>query len=135
MVSLSKQQLLLYGDTGILFQSPVSTGMAGHRTPPGVFSILQRSRHHRSNIYSNAPMPYMQRLTWSGIALHGGVVPGYPASKGCIRLPHHLASELWGMTKLGTRVVVVPDDATAVAIEHARLPAPQLTPAWASKGA
>jgi len=129
VVSLSRQQLLLYGSTGLVVESRVSTGMAGHRTPPGVFSILQRSRHHRSNIYSNAPMPYMQRLTWSGVALHGGVVPGYPASHGCIRLPHHFASELWGMTKLGTRVVVAPDDATAVAIEHARLPAPRLTPA------
>jgi hypothetical protein len=129
VVSLAKQQVLVYASTGLLVQSPVSTGMAGHRTPPGVFSILERSRHHRSNIYSNAPMPYMQRLTWSGIALHGGVVPGYPASHGCIRLPHHFASELWGITRLGTRVVVVPDDPTASAIEHARLPAPRLTPA------
>jgi hypothetical protein len=129
VVSLSRQQILVYGSTGLLVQSPVSTGMAGHRTPSGVFSILQRSRHHRSNIYSDAPMPYMQRLTWSGIALHGGVVPGYPASHGCIRLPHHFASELWRMTRLGTRVVVVPDDPTASAIEHARLPAPRLTPA------
>jgi hypothetical protein len=103
--------------------------MAGHRTPAGVFSILQRSRFHRSNIYSNAPMPYMQRLTWSGVALHGGVVPGYPASHGCIRLPHRFAAELWGMTRLGTRVVVTPDDAVAVPIEHARLPVPRLTPA------
>ncbi len=129
VVSLSKQQIRIYASTGLLVQSPVSTGMAGHRTPPGVFTILQRSRHHRSNIYSNAPMPYMQRLTWSGIALHGGVVPGYPASHGCIRLPHQFASELWGMARLGTRVVVVPDDPSAVAIQHASLPAPRLTPA------
>jgi hypothetical protein len=131
VVSLSKQHILIYGSTGLLTESPVSTGMGGYRTPPGVFSILQRSRFHRSNIYDNAPMPFMQRLTWSGVALHGGVVPGYPASHGCIRLPHHFASDLWGMTKLGTRVVVTPDDASAVPIEHARLPAPRLTPASA----
>ena len=131
VVSISKQRILVYGSTGLLTQSPVSTGMVGYRTPPGVFSILQRNRFHRSNIYFNAPMPYMQRLTWSGVALHGGVVPGYPASHGCIRLPHHFASELWRMTKLGTRVVVTPDDAPAVPIEHARLPAPRLTPASA----
>jgi hypothetical protein len=133
VVSLSKQRIRIYGSTGLLTQSPVSTGTVGHRTPAGVFSILQRSRFHRSNIYSNAPMPYMQRLTWSGVALHGGVVPGYPASHGCIRLPHHFASELWRMTKLGTRVVVAPDDASAVPIEHARLPAPRLTPVSADE--
>lgn len=131
VVSLSKQRILVYGGTGLINQSQVSTGMAGHRTPAGVFSILERNRFHRSNIYFNAPMPYMQRLTWSGVALHGGVVPGYPASHGCIRLPHHFASELWRMTKIGTRVVVTPDDAPAVPIEHARLPAPKLTPASA----
>jgi hypothetical protein len=134
VVSLSKQRIVVYGSTGLLTQSPVSTGMAGHRTPPGVFSILQRSRFHRSNIYDNAPMPFMQRLTWSGVALHGGVVPGYPASHGCIRLPQPFAPELWGMTRLGTRVVVTPDDATAAPIEHARLPAPRLTPVSSDDG-
>jgi hypothetical protein len=134
VVSIAQQRVLVYGRTGLLAQSPVSTGMAGHRTPTGVFSILQRSRHHRSNIYSNAPMPYMQRLTWSGIALHGGVLPGYPASHGCIRLPHAFAVELWGMTRLGTRVVVAPDNASALPIAHARLPAPRLTPALVEDG-
>jgi hypothetical protein len=129
LVSLSKQRIMVYGSTGLVAQSPVSSGMVGHRTPTGVFSILQRSRFHRSNIYSNAPMPYMQRLTWSGVALHAGVVPGYPASHGCIRLPHPFAVELWGMAKLNTRVVVTPDDATPFPIEHASLPAPRLTPA------
>jgi L,D-transpeptidase catalytic domain len=133
VVSLSKQRIQVYGSTGLLAQSPVSSGMVGHRTPTGVFSILQRSRFHRSNIYSNAPMPYMQRLTWSGVALHAGVVPGYPASHGCIRLPHPFAVELWGMARLNARVVVAPDDATAVPIEHASLPAPRLTPAPADE--
>ena len=134
VVSLSRQRISLYGSTGLVAQSPVSTGMAGYRTPGGVFSILQRSRFHRSNIYSNAPMPYMQRLTWSGVALHAGVLPGYPASHGCIRLPYQFAVDLWGKTKIGTRVVVAPDDAPPVPIEHPRLPAPNLTPAPADEG-
>ncbi|HEX5959532.1 MAG TPA: L,D-transpeptidase family protein, partial [Hyphomicrobiaceae bacterium] len=135
VVSLAKQRVLVYGPSGLVAQSPVSTGMAGHRTPAGVFSILQKSRHHRSNIYSNAPMPYMQRLTWSGIALHAGVLPGYPASHGCIRMPHEFASELWRMIGMGSRVVVVPDDPTAVPIEHARLPSARLLPAPVEEGA
>ncbi len=128
VVSIARQRIQVYDRNGLVAHAPVSSGMAGHRTPTGVFSILQKRRHHRSNIYSNAPMPYMQRLTWSGIALHAGVLPGYPASHGCIRLPHGFAAELWGMTQLGTRVVVVPDDAPAIAIENPLLPAPALTP-------
>ncbi len=134
VVSLSRQRISIYGSKGLVAQSPVSTGMAGYRTPAGVFSILQRSRFHRSNIYSNAPMPYMQRLTWSGVALHAGVLPGYPASHGCIRLPYQFAVDLWGKTKIGTRVVVAPDDAPAVPIEHPRLPAPNLTPGPTDEG-
>jgi hypothetical protein len=129
VVSLSKQRIRIYGSAGVLAESPVSSGMAGHRTPPGVFSVLQKNRFHRSNIYSNAPMPYMQRLTWSGVALHAGVVPGYPASHGCIRLPHQFASELWRITRLGTRVVVAPHEPIAVPIAHARLPVPRFLPA------
>jgi hypothetical protein len=128
VVSLSKQRIHIYGSNGVLAVSPVSTGMAGHRTSPGVFTVLEKRRFHFSNIYSGAPMPYMQRLTWSGIALHGGVVPGYPASHGCIRLPHKFAPEAWGITALGTRVVVTPDDALAVPIEHVSLPVPRLLP-------
>jgi hypothetical protein len=128
VVSLSKQRIHIYGRSGLLAESPVSTGMAGFRTPPGVFTVLEKSRYHYSNIYAGAPMPYMQRLTWSGIALHGGVVPGYPASHGCVRLPHSFAPELFGMTTLGTRVVVTPHDPVATPIEHVRLPTPRLLP-------
>jgi len=128
VVSIARQRIQVYDGRRLVAQSPVSTGMAGFRTPTGVFSILQKRRYHESNIYSGAPMPFMQRLTWSGIALHAGALPGYPASHGCIRLPHSFAAELWGMTRLGTRVVVAPDDAAAVAIEDERLPAPRLTP-------
>jgi hypothetical protein len=128
VVSIARQRIQVYDGNRLVAQSPVSTGMAGFRTPTGVFSILQKRRYHESNIYSGAPMPFMQRLTWSGIALHAGALPGFPASHGCIRLPHGFAAELWGMTRLGTRVVVAPDDAPAVAIEDDRLPAPRLTP-------
>ena len=99
-------------------------------TPIGVFSVIQKNRYHRSNIYSGAPMPFMQRITWSGVAMHEGVLPGYPASHGCIRLTHKFASELWGMTRMGVRVVVTPDDAAArCRSTHAKLPAPNMTPA------
>jgi len=128
-VSLARQRISIYGKDGLLAQSAVSTGQPGFRTPTGVFSVIQKNRYHRSNIYSGAPMPYMQRITWSGVALHAGVVPGYPASHGCIRLPSHFAVELWGMTKMGARVVVAPDDTTAVEINSPRLPLPTLTPA------
>ena len=87
VVSINKQRVTLYSNGKPVAVSPVSTGTATHPTPTGVFSIIQKNRHHRSNIYSNAPMPFMQRLTWSGVALHEGKLPGYPASHGCIRLP------------------------------------------------
>jgi hypothetical protein len=94
-----------------------------------VFSVIQKQRFHRSNIYSAAPMPFMQRITWSGVALHAGVVPGYPASHGCIRLTPGFATELWGMTKVGARVVIAPDDVPAHELAHAALPVPLMTPA------
>ncbi len=129
VVSLARQRMWVYGQAGLIAQSEVSTGTASHPTPSGVFSIVQKNRFHRSNIYSAAPMPYMQRITWSGIALHAGVVPGYPASHGCIRLPNQFAVELWGMTRVGARVVVVPEDASVYDIEHPLLPAPAMVAA------
>jgi hypothetical protein len=120
-VSLGSQRLTVYDDGVPIAHSPVSSGTVGHATPTGVFSIIQKNRHHRSNIYSGAPMPFMQRITWSGVALHAGVVPGYPASHGCIRLPNEFAARLWGMTRLGARVIIARDDVTPVAISHARL--------------
>ncbi len=132
VISIAKQRVSVYGSTGLLGHSAVSTGQAGHRTPTGVFSVIQKNRWHRSNIYSGAPMPYMQRITWSGVALHAGVVPGYPASHGCIRLPHNFAVDFWGMTKIGARVVVAPDEVQPAEVAHAQLPAPTLTPAPAA---
>ena len=93
-----------------------------------MFSIIQRNRHHRSNIYSGAPMPYMQRLTWSGIALHQGALPGYPASHGCIRLPEQFANFLWNTTKMNTRVIVSRDDVEPQDIVHAKLFQPKPVP-------
>lgn len=112
-VSLSSQRMHVFRD-GVLWRStPVSTGKRGKRTPTGTFAILQKKRFHRSNLYSNAPMPYMQRLTWSGIAIHAGRLPGYPASHGCIRVPAAFASELFKMTGLTTTAVIVVDEALA----------------------
>ncbi|HJU31263.1 MAG TPA: L,D-transpeptidase family protein, partial [Hyphomicrobiaceae bacterium] len=128
VVSLSRQRITLYGAGGFRTEGAVSTGMRGFPTPSGVFSILQKNRYHRSNIYSGAPMPFMQRITWSGVALHAGVLPGYPASHGCIRLTHGFAAQLWGMTKVGARVVVAPEDVAAVEIAHSKLPRPSLRP-------
>jgi hypothetical protein len=103
-VSIAEQKLYVYRGGRLVAVSTVSTGMAGHRTPTGNFTVLQKHQWHRSNLYSNAPMPFMQRLTWGGIALHAGENPGRPASHGCIRLPYAFARRLFGETALGTRV-------------------------------
>src|SRR5216683_7058718 len=91
IISIADQRVLLFDNGALIARSSVSTGTQGHPTPLGVFSVISKQRWHRSNIYSAAPMPYMQRITWSGIALHAGVVPGHPASHGCIRLPEEFA--------------------------------------------
>jgi lipoprotein-anchoring transpeptidase ErfK/SrfK len=90
--------------------SPVSTGKKGNETPPGVFPLLQKKVMHRSNLYNDAPMPYMQRLTWDGVALHAGRVPGYPASHGCVRLPKEFAKKLYGVTRFHNTIVIVADE-------------------------
>lgn len=109
VVSIARQQLYVYRDGRLIGVSSVSTGARGRETPRGQFTILQKNKWHRSNLYSNAPMPYMQRLTWDGIALHGGHLPGYPASHGCIRMPHAFAERLFAMTRLGVPVAVERD--------------------------
>src|SRR5262245_42581305 len=131
VISIPKQRISLFGAGGFHKHGAVSTGRTGFPTPTGVFSIIQKNRYHRSNIYSGAPMPFMQRITWSGVAMHEGVLPGYPASHGCIRLTHKFASELWGMTRVGVRVVVTPDDAQPAEVAHVALPAPNMTVAAA----
>ena len=102
-------------------RSSVSTGVQGHPTPVGVFSVIGKELWHRSNIYSAAPMPYMQRITWSGIALHAGALPGHPASHGCIRLAKDFAIRLWHLTKRGTRVIIAPNNVDPVQIASPRL--------------
>ena len=104
IVSLPLQRAYVYRGDTLIGISTVSTGRRGYETPAGTFNILQKRRAHRSNRYDNAPMPYMQRLTWYGIALHGGAIPAGPASHGCVRLPIAFARQLFGMTELGGRV-------------------------------
>ena len=103
VISIKKQQMTVYAGGQPVAHSQVSTGVPGHPTPQGVFSILEKRIYHESNIYSSAPMPYMQRITWSGVAMHQGVVPGHPASHGCIRLPAAFAKRMWSLTKVRRR--------------------------------
>ncbi len=102
--------------------------MPGHPTPMGIFNILGKERLHHSNIYSGAPMPFMQRITWSGVAMHEGVLPGYPASHGCIRLPHEFASRMYGVTQGNERVIITRQDIAPAPFSHAKLPVPALLP-------
>ncbi len=125
IVSLPEQRLTVYRGGMALVTSPVSTGKKGYATPSGVFSILSKNRHHKSNIYSNAPMPFMQRLTWSGIALHSSnSVPNYPASHGCVRLPDAFAGELFRFTSRGAHVIIANETVQPFSIDHNNLPQP-----------
>ena len=121
VVSLRQQKLDVYRGMTLVTSSSVSTGMPGHATKAGVFSILEKQRFHHSNIYSGAPMPWMNRITWSGTAFHAGVVPGYPASHGCIRLPFSFAPKLFKITTVGDNVVVARDRPVPQLIEHPAL--------------
>ena len=132
-VSIEKQKVRIYDANGFFAESPVSTGMAGHSTPMGVFSIIQKHKFHHSNIYSGAPMPYMQRITWSGVAMHAGVLPGYPASHGCIRMPMAFAMKMWNWTKMGARVVVTPGEMTPASFSHPLLVTQKVAPATAQE--
>jgi hypothetical protein len=121
VVSIADQHVTLYSNGVRVAQGPISTGVPGRPTPTGVFSIIQKDRFHHSNLYSNAPMPYMERITWSGVALHEGPLPGYPASHGCIRLSHDFALRLWSVARLGVRVVVAHDDVVPAEFSHPHL--------------
>ena len=134
LVSIKKQRVVIYDANGEVASSRVSTGRPGFDTPTGVFSLLEKDVHHRSNIYDGADMPFMQRITWSGVALHAGVVPGYRASHGCIRLPYSFAKSFFGMTKIGNRVIVTGGEAEPVAFDNPKLFRPlPLDDATASK--
>jgi lipoprotein-anchoring transpeptidase ErfK/SrfK len=129
VVSIADQHVTLYSNGVHVAQGPVSTGVPGRPTPMGVFSIIQKDRFHHSNLYSNAPMPFMERITWSGVALHEGPLPGYPASHGCIRMTHDFAARLWVITRLGVRVIVARNEVVPVDFAHPRLFAPKAKPA------
>ncbi|AMA57856.1 L,D-transpeptidase [Bradyrhizobium sp. CCGE-LA001] len=128
VVSIERQKVAVYDSNGLFAESPVSTGMRGHSTPMGVFSIIQKHKFHHSNIYSGAPMPYMQRITWSGVAMHAGALPGYPASHGCIRMPMAFAMKMWNWTRMGARVIVAPGQMSPQNFSHPLLAAVRVPP-------
>src|SRR3979411_3238989 len=125
IVSLRNQRITVYDANGWILQAPVSSGQKGRETPAGIFSIIQKEAEHYSNLYDDAYMPHMQRITWSGIALHGGPLPGHAASHGCVRLPYDFAARLFDTTRLGMRVIVAPGDVAPVEIAHPALLAPK----------
>jgi lipoprotein-anchoring transpeptidase ErfK/SrfK len=127
-ISIEKQSLKIHDANGFFAETPISTGMRGHPTPMGVFSIIQKHKFHHSNIYSGAPMPYMQRITWSGVAIHAGVLPGYPASHGCIRMPMAFAVKMWNWTKMGARVIITPGEITPASFSHPLLATRRVVP-------
>jgi hypothetical protein len=118
IVSIPDQLVHVYRNGVRIAASTCSTGKPGHSTPVGVFKILQKDKHHRSSTYNNAPMPNMNRLTWSGIALHAGQLPGYPASHGCVRLPLKFSELLFGITKLGMTVVLADNKSQPASVVH-----------------
>jgi hypothetical protein len=118
LVSIPDQRVVVYRNGALIGASTCSTGKPGHTTPAGVFVILQKDKNHHSSTYNNAPMPYMERLTWQGVALHAGNLPGYPASHGCIRLPLEFAKLLFGVTSLGTPVIVADSKMATADIRH-----------------
>ncbi|WP_439532840.1 L,D-transpeptidase [Polymorphobacter sp.] len=124
VVNLSTQRAWVYRNGVRIGASTISSGKAGKRTPTGVFQILQKNKDHRSNLYNSAPMPYMQRLTWDGIALHAGNLPGYPASHGCIRLPMAFARALFEASPMGMTVVVVDEKVVPESVDEAAILAP-----------
>ena len=121
IVSLQDQQITVYDANGWILRAPVSSGQKTRETPAGIFSVIQKDADHHSNLYDDASMPHMQRLTWSGIALHGGPLPGYPASHGCVRMPFDFAERLFDLTELGLRVIVAPTNVLPVEIVHPAL--------------
>src|SRR3984957_8129091 len=113
-VSIKTQQVTFYDADGWILRAPVSTGITGRETPAGVFAVLEKDVDHHSSLYDDAWMPNMQRLTWNGIALHGGPLPGYAASHGCVRMPYGFAEKLFDKTRIGMRVIISPNDAEPV---------------------
>jgi hypothetical protein len=135
IVSIKSQHVTLYDADGWILRAPVSSGTRGRETPSGVFSVLQKDKDHHSNLYDDAWMPNMLRITWSGIALHGGPLPGYAASHGCVRMPYGFAEKLFDKVRLGMRVIIAPNDAEPVEVAHPALfvPKPEVIAAGAAR--
>ena len=121
IVSIMSQQVTFYDADGWILRAPVSTGTTGRETPAGVFAIIEKDKDHHSSLYDDAWMPNMQRITWNGIALHGGPLPGHAASHGCVRMPYDFAEKLFDKTWIGMRVIISPNDAAPVEIFHPAL--------------
>jgi hypothetical protein len=125
IVSIKAQQVTFYDADGWIYRAPVSTGVTERETPAGVFAVIEKDRDHHSTMYDDAWMPHMQRITWNGIALHGGPLPGYAASHGCIRMPYGFAEKLFDKTRIGMRVIIAPEDPAPVDISHPALLQPK----------
>ena len=121
IVSIKTQQVTFYDADDWILRAPVSTGVKGRETPAGVFALLEKDKDHHSSMYDDAWMPNMQRITWNGIALHGGPLPGYAASHGCVRMPYGFAEKLFDKTRIGMRVIIAPNDAAPVEFSHTAL--------------
>jgi lipoprotein-anchoring transpeptidase ErfK/SrfK len=121
IVSIRSQQVTFYDADGWILRAPVSTGVTGRETPAGVFAVVEKNKDHHSTLYDDAWMPNMQRITWNGIALHGGPLPGYAASHGCVRMPYDFAEKLFNKTWIGMRVIISPNDAAPVEFSHPAL--------------
>ena len=124
IVSIKSQQVTFYDADGWILRAPVSTGTTGRETPAGVFAVIEKDLDHHSTLYDDASMPHMQRITWNGLAMHGGPLPGYAASHGCVRMPYGFAEKLFDKTRIGMRVIISPNDATPVEFSHAALLVP-----------
>jgi lipoprotein-anchoring transpeptidase ErfK/SrfK len=125
IVSIKSQQVTFYDAEGWILRAPVSTGITGRETPAGVFAVIEKDKDHHSTLYDDAWMPNMQRITWNGVALHGGPLPGYAASHGCVRMPFGFAEKLFDKTRIGMRVIISPDNAEPVEFSHPALFVPK----------
>jgi lipoprotein-anchoring transpeptidase ErfK/SrfK len=125
IVSIKSQKVTFYDADGWILRAPVSTGTTGRETPAGIFALVEKDKDHHSTMYDDAWMPNMQRITWNGIALHGGPLPGYAASHGCVRMPFGFAEKLFEKTRIGMRVIISPNDAEPVEFSHPALFVPK----------
>ena len=134
IVSIKSQRVTIYDADGWIMRAPVSTGATGRETPAGVFSVVEKDKDHHSSLYDDAWMPNMLRITWSGIALHGGPLPGYAASHGCIRMPYDFAESLFDKARIGMHVIIAPSDVEPVEFSHPALFVPNAEALAASAG-